>query len=122
MENLRRRAWLSLAGLTVVMGLVLFLSAGTWRYWEGWIYLSIVFGASAITTFDLMQRDPALLARRMRGRKHPGSRRRPDHTLDHDTPSDRKPGWPRALVARSDPHQTALGSAGSIDDLPDKST
>jgi hypothetical protein len=31
--NLTTRAWLSLAGLVIVMGLLLFIPAGTVHYW-----------------------------------------------------------------------------------------
>ena len=61
------RAWFALAILGVVMGLLLFVPAGTVDYWQGWVYLSIFMGASALTTLYLMRRDPALLERRMRG-------------------------------------------------------
>jgi protein-S-isoprenylcysteine O-methyltransferase Ste14 len=67
MKRLNVKAWLALAALAVVMGLLVFGSAGTVSYWEGWVYLAIFFGASALTTRDLMQRDPALLERRMSG-------------------------------------------------------
>jgi protein-S-isoprenylcysteine O-methyltransferase Ste14 len=67
MKNLDARAWLSLAVLAVVMGLLLFVPAGTVHYWEAWAYLSIFTGASALITRYLMRKDPALLARRMRG-------------------------------------------------------
>ena len=67
MRNLRARAWFSLLVLAVVMGLLLFVPAGTLSYWQGWIYLSIFFGAAALTTRYLMRHDPALLERRMKG-------------------------------------------------------
>jgi protein-S-isoprenylcysteine O-methyltransferase Ste14 len=73
--KLEARAWLSLALLAVVMGLVLFAAAGTIRYWQGWIYLLVFFGLSAAITRDLIRRDPALLERRMRG--GPTAERRP---------------------------------------------
>lgn len=67
MKYLNARAWLALAILAVVMGLLLFVSAGTARYWQAWVYLSIFFGAAALTTLYLMRNDPALLQRRMSG-------------------------------------------------------
>ncbi|CEF48778.1 unnamed protein product [uncultured bacterium] len=67
MKNLKARAWLALAVLAVVMALLLFVPAGTIHYWEAWVYLSIFFGAAALTTMFLMRKDPALLERRMRG-------------------------------------------------------
>jgi protein-S-isoprenylcysteine O-methyltransferase Ste14 len=67
MLNLNAQAWLSLVGLAVVMGLLLFISAGTIHYWQAWVYLAIFMGASLLTTLYLMKKDPALLKRRMRG-------------------------------------------------------
>ena len=75
MRGLNARAWLSLAVLALIMGLLLFASAGTLRYWQGWIYLSLFVGMSAAITLDLIRRDPALLARRLKG--GPMAERRP---------------------------------------------
>src|SRR5262245_53680729 len=61
------RAWLSLAVLFVVVGLVVFGCAGTIDYWQAWIYLLLLTGLSTAVTVDLIRRDPALLARRMKG-------------------------------------------------------
>ena len=67
MRNLEAKAWLALAVLTVVMALLLFVPAGTLHYWQAWAYLAIFAGVSALTTLDLIRKDPALLERRMRG-------------------------------------------------------
>ncbi len=66
-SNLSARAWLALAVLAVVMGLLLFVPAGTVHYWQAWVYLLIFMGASALTTIYLMKKDRALLERRMSG-------------------------------------------------------
>jgi len=67
MKNLNARAWLALAVLAVVMGLLLFVPAGTVHYWQAWAYLLIFTGASVLITLYLMRKDPALLERRMSG-------------------------------------------------------
>jgi protein-S-isoprenylcysteine O-methyltransferase Ste14 len=67
MKNLNARAWLALVLLSVVMGLLLFVPAGSVHYWEAWAYLVIFTGASVLITFYLMRKDPALLERRMSG-------------------------------------------------------
>jgi protein-S-isoprenylcysteine O-methyltransferase Ste14 len=67
MKNLNAKAWLALASLAVVMGLLLFVPAATIHYWQAWVYLSIFTGASVLTTLYLMRKDPALLKRRMSG-------------------------------------------------------
>lgn len=65
--TLSARAWLALAILAIVMGLVLFVGAGTVHYGQAWVYLAVFFGISTLVTVYLMRRDPALLERRMRG-------------------------------------------------------
>jgi protein-S-isoprenylcysteine O-methyltransferase Ste14 len=67
MNNLNARAWTALAVLTAAMGLLLFVPAGSVRYWHAWVYLAVFTGASALVTLYLMRRDTALLERRMRG-------------------------------------------------------
>ena len=79
MASLAVRAWFSLAALAAVMSLLVFGTAGTVRYWQGWVYLAVFFGASLLTTLDLMRRDPALLERRMRG--GPAAEKRPAQRL-----------------------------------------
>ena len=65
LKNLSARAWLALVVLAVMMGLLLFVSAGTVHYWQAWVYLSIFTGASFLITLYLMRKDRALLDRRM---------------------------------------------------------
>jgi protein-S-isoprenylcysteine O-methyltransferase Ste14 len=67
MASLVARAWASLVVLACVMALLLFLPAGSTRYWQAWIYLGLFVSLSALVTIDLIRRDPALLARRMKG-------------------------------------------------------
>ncbi|HXJ82730.1 MAG TPA: isoprenylcysteine carboxylmethyltransferase family protein [Candidatus Methylomirabilis sp.] len=66
MTHLNAKAWWSLAILVMVMGLLQFVSAGTVRYWQGWVYLTIFTGTSIVASAYLMRHDPALLERRMR--------------------------------------------------------
>ena len=49
----------------VAMGLVLFLSAGDWRWIEAWVYLAAMAVSSFAMGFWLLRRDPALLAARL---------------------------------------------------------
>ena len=65
--TLNARAWLAFVVVTVVMCALLFGSAGTIRYWQAWVYVAIFVVASVPTSVYLMKKDPALLARRMRG-------------------------------------------------------
>ena len=58
---------LSLAGLVVVMGALIFLPAGTFHYWQAWLFLACYFIASLLMSIWLARNDPGLLQRRMRG-------------------------------------------------------
>ena len=64
MNTVTMKALAGAAFLLVVMALMLFVSAGSIRFWQGWIYWG-VFCASvvAITTYFL-KHDPNLVARR----------------------------------------------------------
>jgi protein-S-isoprenylcysteine O-methyltransferase Ste14 len=79
MTNLNTKAWISLAVLALVMGFLVFVPAGTLRYWQAWVYLALFTGASILTTLYLIRHDPALLARRMRG--GPTAEKRPAQKL-----------------------------------------
>ncbi len=79
MKHLAAKAWLSVVALAIVMGLLLFGIAGTTRYWQAWVYLAIFIGLTVITTLDLLERDPALLERRMTG--GPTAEQRPVQTI-----------------------------------------
>ena len=59
MTHLALRAWFALAALAVVMGLLLFIPAGTVSYWQAWVDLGIFFAASQLTAAFLIRRDPA---------------------------------------------------------------
>ena len=61
------RAFIGLVILILVMVALVFGAAGTLRYWQGWTFLACYFAASIAITLYLAKRDPALLARRMRG-------------------------------------------------------
>jgi protein-S-isoprenylcysteine O-methyltransferase Ste14 len=67
MASLNVRAWFALAILALVMGLLVFVPAGTVDYWQAWLYFAIFLGGSALLTLYLMRKDPALLERRMSG-------------------------------------------------------
>lgn len=67
MATLQVRAWLSLGALALVMTALVMVTAGTLRYWPGWLYLALFFGLSVLITLDLLRRDPALLERRLKG-------------------------------------------------------
>jgi protein-S-isoprenylcysteine O-methyltransferase Ste14 len=67
MHQLAKRAFRGLLILFLVVAALLFIAAGTLRYWQGWTFLGVYFACSLAITLYLMKADPALLARRMSG-------------------------------------------------------
>lgn len=55
-------------GLPMITLLVI-LPAGTWHYWQGWMYLATLIAPMFVVFFYLLKNDPALLERRMRLRE-----------------------------------------------------
>lgn len=53
-----------LAGLLLV-GLLLFLPAGTFDFWQAWLFIGILFGPMFIAGIWLMIRQPELLRKRL---------------------------------------------------------
>ncbi len=66
MRSLAVRAGIGLAQQAVIMWLLVFGSAGSLHYWQGWAYWSVFTACAAVITLDLMRRDHALLERRLR--------------------------------------------------------
>jgi protein-S-isoprenylcysteine O-methyltransferase Ste14 len=67
MNALTIKAYRAVLIVVVIMAALLFVVAGTLDYWQAWTFLAIYFAASLAVTFDLAQRDPQLLERRMSG-------------------------------------------------------
>jgi protein-S-isoprenylcysteine O-methyltransferase Ste14 len=65
-EQLARAAILRLLGFILVMGLLLFGSAGSFYYWQAWVFLILLGGLAFFTGLYLIRNDPVLLERRMR--------------------------------------------------------
>jgi len=66
MGNLIARTVLGFAFLMVVLGLALFLSAGTVGFWQAWVYLAVFAGCTIPITVYLAIRDPKLLDSRVK--------------------------------------------------------
>jgi protein-S-isoprenylcysteine O-methyltransferase Ste14 len=63
------------AGL-LVMAAVLFGTAGTVAYWQGWTYLGIIVGLMSVALTYLIRNSPGLLERRMRTREKEQAQRK----------------------------------------------
>lgn len=52
-----------------MFALLFFLPAGTWRYWQAWMYIGVLIIPMFFVLAYLMKRDPDLLERRMKMRE-----------------------------------------------------
>ena len=74
MKNPKAKVWLWLIISFVVIGLALFLSAGTINYWQAWVYLAVGAASSVPLTLHIIK-DPILLENRTKA--GPTAERRP---------------------------------------------
>lgn len=51
----------------VLLGIALFGTAGTFDYWQAWVFIGVFLVATLVPSFYLAMKDPAALQRRMRG-------------------------------------------------------
>lgn len=63
--GLLRLALSRFAGALLVLGAVFFLPAGTFNYWQAWVYMAVLLVPVAFVATYLIRNDPALLERRM---------------------------------------------------------
>jgi protein-S-isoprenylcysteine O-methyltransferase Ste14 len=78
MKNPRVKAWLSLIVSFVLIGLALFLSAGTIQYWQAWVYL-VVGAVSSVPLTLYIVNDPILLENRAKA--GPAAEQRPTQKI-----------------------------------------
>ena len=53
----------------VIIGLLLFLPAGSFRYWQGWLLMGILFVPMFVAGFVLMAKNPELLRKRLNAKE-----------------------------------------------------
>ena len=68
-SELIRMVFVRFLGAILVLSAVFFLPAGTFAYWEAWVYLAILFIPMLFVVIYLLKNDRELLARRMKMRE-----------------------------------------------------
>ena len=71
-------AWQALAkgvGGLAVMALLLFLPAGSWGYWQAWLFLGLLFVPMTCVATWLLVREPELLAKRLSSKEQEKAQR-----------------------------------------------
>ena len=68
-KNLLIQALAKVSLGVVLMGLLLFLPAGSFRYWQGWLLMGILFVPMFIAGFIMLFRNPDLLRKRLNAKE-----------------------------------------------------
>jgi protein-S-isoprenylcysteine O-methyltransferase Ste14 len=66
LKKIKKKIVLLFPVVLIVLGLMLFVPAGTFDYWEAWVYCAALFIPFLIVVTYLLRNDPELLARRIR--------------------------------------------------------
>jgi len=75
-RRLKNKIAVLFPAVLVVLGLVLFVPAGTLDYWEAWVYCAVLVIPFVFVATWLLNKDPELLARRIRlNEKEPAQKR-----------------------------------------------
>lgn len=74
-----QKAFFGIATMPIILGLPLFLAAGTFSYWEAWLFLAVFTTVTGLHTAYLIKTDRALLERRMRA--GPSAEKRPEQRI-----------------------------------------
>jgi len=75
-RRLKKKIAVLFPAVLLVLGLVLFVPAGTLDYWEAWVYCAVLVIPFVFVATWLLNKDPELLARRIRlNEKEPAQKR-----------------------------------------------
>jgi protein-S-isoprenylcysteine O-methyltransferase Ste14 len=64
--SLKARALRRMIRTLIILAAMLFASAGSWRFWQAWVFLSLMAAFWTYFSFTLLRRSPELLERRLR--------------------------------------------------------
>lgn len=65
-SRLKKKFFLLFPVAVITIGLMLFWPAGSFNYWEGWIFMAVLFIPFIFVVSYFLKHDPELLKRRMR--------------------------------------------------------
>jgi protein-S-isoprenylcysteine O-methyltransferase Ste14 len=68
-RSLKTRVILRSLFAVIFVAALLFIPAGSFRYWQGWVFMALLFLPMPITSVYFMKRDPLLVERRLRTRE-----------------------------------------------------
>ena len=66
LREMKKIAIRRFSGGIIFFGLLFFLTAGTIRYWQAWVYMVVLFGTMGLMVRHFLRNDPELLKRRLK--------------------------------------------------------
>jgi len=64
--KLKKKFYIYIPGFLVIFGLMLFLPAGTFKYWQAWLFLATLFIPFLFVATYFLRKDPEFLERRLK--------------------------------------------------------
>ena len=64
-KSLRKQLAIRLGLAALIMPILFYVTAGTFRYWQGWLYWAVLFIPMLVVVSYFLKADPELLRRRM---------------------------------------------------------
>lgn len=74
-RELFKQAMIKVSGGILLTGLLLFLPAGTFRYWQAWLLMGVLFIPMLAAGFVMLFKSPALLRKRLSAKEEQGEQR-----------------------------------------------
>ena len=65
-SELRKKIFLRVILVILIMAAMFFLPAGTWKFWQAWAFMAILLVPMCFVVLYFLKKDPELLERRMR--------------------------------------------------------
>jgi protein-S-isoprenylcysteine O-methyltransferase Ste14 len=102
----------------IVGAAILFVPAGSWKFWQGWIYLAVFFTPIIGSCLYFLKHDPQLLERRLQSKEKTSAQRslvawfKPLFFVVYLLPGlDRRMGWSRVWAGPVPPWLSLLSDA-----------
>ena len=67
--SLKSKLVLRLALMVLIFAAIMFIPAGSFRFWQGWIFIAVVFVALTGALFYFCKHDPKLVERRLQSKE-----------------------------------------------------
>jgi len=65
LKKLKRKIFFLFPSILVIIATLLFLSAGSFKYWQGWVFCAVIFLPALFVIFYFLKRSPEFLERRL---------------------------------------------------------